>query len=103
MQLLFTFELRDCCDCCTFGDLPSFSLREGVWRQEKEKKEREREQEREEGRGAVLCSVVICRLAKLLRSANPTGMIIPTNGDFTRLGNPLPRSALPTTQGAVNT
>ena len=62
VQLLPDFELLDCCGCCTFGDLPSFSFEEGVWKQEK--KERE-EREREEGRGALLCSVVICRLFKL--------------------------------------
>lgn len=43
MQLLLNFELRDCSGCCTFGDLPSFSLKEGVWKQEKKKKKKKEE------------------------------------------------------------
>lgn len=49
VQLLLNFELRDCCGCCTFGDLPSFSHEGGVWRQEKEKKKKKRENERKGG------------------------------------------------------
>lgn len=62
VQLPLNFELRDRWGCRTFGDLPSFSLEEGVWKQEKKKKKKI---EREEGRGTLLCSAVICGLAKL--------------------------------------
>lgn len=52
VQLLPNFELLDCCGCCTFGDLPSFSLEEGVWKQEKKKK---RERGRERKGGGLYC------------------------------------------------
>lgn len=58
VQLLPHFELRDCCGCCTFGDLPSYSLEEGVWKQEKKKRERESERARERGREGD--SIVFC-------------------------------------------
>lgn len=52
VQLLLNFELRDCCGCCTFGDLPSFSLEESIWKQEKKKKKK--------GRGREGDSIVFC-------------------------------------------
>lgn len=52
VQLLLNFELRDCCGCCTFGDLPSLSLEESIWKQEKKKKKK--------GRGREGDSIVFC-------------------------------------------
>lgn len=72
VQLLLHFELRDCCGCCTFGDLPSFSLQESIWKQEKKKKERERGRE---GDSIVFCTYLQTCLT--LSTANPTGRFIP--------------------------
>ena len=104
MQLLLNFELRDCCGCCTFGDLPSFSLGEGIWRQEKEKKKRERERGRERKGGGLYCVLWLFADVLNFKPCQPHG-----HGNTHGIGislhleTPLPCFPLPTAQGELNT